>query len=368
MKIEITSRGPARRSVGSIGRLRVLALAVVLVAAACSSTDDEAVEDTTAEETTAEEVTTEETTTEETTTEETTTEETTTEESAGETATGGTDIAAAAELDGLRNALGVQRLVMRNADGVSAASDNGVLRLTDQAPAVFRDFIVHEGQVLDYAGEVVCQEDDLPGGDFVIVNLLVGPEGPVAFMDDRSVLNNLEGTGSVGLPQWRVDCITGDVDEVPTATTVDFSPEITITTTATPGGLVLMTEQGIGDTPLRLTTGSGVVLLEADDLTFDFHLSSDEATLYATTYRGTAAAEPPNGIIAIDVATGEQRWRRDVGGFVWVLPQGLVIEEIELSDGPFDGLGPGRELVLVDPASGADLERFAVTDRVVAIF
>ncbi len=71
-------------------------------------------------------------------------------------------------------------------------------------------------------------------------------------------------------------------------------------------------------------------------------------------------------MLAIEVATGEERWRRDLPGFAWTLGDRVLIEVVEW-DPERPGRSSARELLVVDPSTGADLERIPFNDRVVAL-
>lgn len=74
-----------------------------------------------------------------------------------------------------------------------------------------------------------------------------------------------------------------------------------------------------------MTTQDGTVLIDTAEASYDYVLSPDGQTVYFVTYSGTGAASPPNGVVAVDADTGEERWRLGQGGFVWPLANQLAV-------------------------------------------
>lgn len=278
----------------------------------------------------------------------------------------GNEPAEATEAGALRSFLGADRLVLRVGTDVVASSDQAEFGLDSSFPGVHADHLVDDGTILDFTGQPVCPDFELVG-DYLIVEDVISQGGsPVAIVEDRRTLAIDVGAASTPIPRWRHDCGTGEVTELPSTSSVEWTDETSIVTTTTPGGLTLVTEWGTGDSPARLSTGAGTLLIDTDALAYDYVLAPDEATIYATTYSGTGAASPPDGVIAIDVETGAERWRRDVGGYPWILNDRLVIEEVDLQLSDL-GLFVGREIVIVDPTTGVELDRTATTSRIVGL-
>jgi len=277
----------------------------------------------------------------------------------------GDEPAEATEAGALRSFLGADRLVLRVGTDVVASSEQAEVGLVGSFPGVHADHLVDDGTILDFTGQPVCPDFELVGDYLIIEDVISQGGSPVVIVEDRRTLA-IDVGASTPVPRWRHDCGTGEVAELPSTSSVEWTDETSIVTTTTPGGLTLVTEWGIGDSPARLSTGAGTLLIDTDALAYDYVLAPDEATVYATTYSGTGAASPPDGVIAIDVETGAERWRRDVGGFPWILNDRLVIEEVDLQLSDL-GLFVGREIVIVDPATGAELDRTATTNRIVGL-
>ncbi|MEL6985719.1 MAG: hypothetical protein AAFO29_25045, partial [Actinomycetota bacterium] len=239
--------------------------------------------------------------------------------------------------------------------------------LLDEFPTVRGRYLFDAGVLIDVTGAEVCPDFELLGDFHVIADIEPGTgNAPTVIIEDRRALATDAGSGSASVPRWSFDCATGTTTDLDPTTAVIYLPEGVQVTKALAGGLVLVETWGLGDTPLTLATGAGTVLLSGDDLAYDYELSADQSTLYATAYADTGAASPPAAVLAIDVATGETRWRRDLGGFAWTLGDQVLIEVVEPRP-ETPGRSPGSEIVLVDPATGDDLDRIGFTDRIVGL-
>lgn len=270
--------------------------------------------------------------------------------------------------DELRRWLGADHLVVRRADAPAlATSDDGELELVDPFPTVRGRYLFDGGALIDITGEAACPGFELLG-DFHVIAEVEPTTGdrPSIIVEDRRALATDAGSGSATVPRWRFDCAIGTATDLEPTTEVTYlGDDIQVTRTLT-GGLELAETWGLGDTPLALATGSGTVLLTTEQLVYGYVLSPDQGTIYATAYAGTGAGSPPAEVLAIDVGTGEVRWRRDLGGFVWTLDDRVLIEVVEpRPETPGDP--GGSEVVLVDPATGADLDRIRFTDRIVGL-
>ncbi len=271
------------------------------------------------------------------------------------------------EAEELRAAIGAEWVAVRRGDAVTVATGSATFDLADPYPGIHGDHLVADGAVFDLSGRPVCQDLELLGDFHVVADVATEGELVSVFVEDRWARGSGELTEPVDVPRWRFDCATSETTTVPSTTVVGPAPDGgQIVTTTTGGGLVLVAEWGLGDTPLRLTTGDGTTLLQTDALAYDYVLGPNERTVFATTYAGTGAASPPDGVMAIDVATGAERWRWPAGGFVSVLGDRLVIEEVDT--GKFaDGTFPGREVVVVDPVTGAELDRVPFGSRLAGL-
>ncbi len=264
--------------------------------------------------------------------------------------------------------LGAERLVARQADGtVVARTGQGDLGLATDYPVVRGPYLFDDGILIDFDGQPACRGFELLGDYHVIDDVEPGDAGqPAVIVEDRRALAANLAKGTAPVPRWRYDCDTGTTTDLDPASTVTYQPDAIEVTTTEPSGLTLVSTWGLGDSPLVLATGSGTSLLDGDDLAYDHVLSQDEATIYATAYADTGAASPPVAVLAIEVATGEERWRRDLPGFVWTLGDRVLIEVVDW-DPERPGRSPAREILFVDPATGADLDRMAFSDRLVAL-
>jgi hypothetical protein len=270
--------------------------------------------------------------------------------------------------DELRRLLGARHLVARR-DGapVLVTSDEGQLELTDDFPTVRGRYLFDDGVVIDVTGAEVCPDFRLLGDFQVIADIEPGTgDAPSIIVEDRQALAADLGSGSATVPRWRYDCATGTTTDLDPTIEVTYRADGTQVVKTSIGELVLIETRGLGDTPVALATGSGAVLLRLDQLAYDYELSPDRRTIYATAYDSTAAAASPAAVLAIDVATGETRWRRELVGFAWTLDDRVVIEVIDpRPEAP--GRSPGSEVILVDPATGEDLDRIPFTDRIVSL-
>lgn len=270
--------------------------------------------------------------------------------------------------DELRRWLGAEYLVVRRADAPAlATSDDGELELVDPFPTVKAGYLFDGGALIDITGEAACPGFELLGDFHVIADIEPTPgDWPSIIVEDRRALATDAGSGAATVPRWRFDCATGTATDLDPTTAVLYLSEGQQVTKALASGLVLVETRGPGDTPLALATDAGTVLLQTDQLAYDYELSADQSTLYATAYADTGAASPPAAVLAIDVATGEIRWRRELGGFAWALGDQVLIEVVDpRPEAP--GQSPGSEIVLVDPATGEDLDRIRFTDRIVGL-
>lgn len=270
--------------------------------------------------------------------------------------------------DQLRRWLGAEVLVVRRAGAPAVVtSDGGVLELADPFPTVRGRYLFDDGTLIGVTGEAACPGFELLGDFHVIADIEPTPgDRPSIIVEDRRALATDAGSGSAEVPRWRFDCAIGTTTDLEPTTEVTYLGEGIQVTKTLDSGLELVETWGLGDTPLNLATSSGTTLLDVDQLTYSYELSADQTTIYATAYSDTGAASPPAAVLAVEVATGEVRWRRDVGGFVWILGDRVLIEVVEpRPETPGDP--GGSEIVLVDPATGADLDRIRFTGRIVGL-
>ena len=267
----------------------------------------------------------------------------------------------------LRNVLGAARIVARLGDVVVAVSDDGQIEVPDEYPTAYPDHIVVAGRITDYAGRPVCPGFELPA-ELHIIEIDTVEGSLVLTLEDRRTLwaDGLEG--QVEVPRWAYDCERQETVQLPSTSTVEQRTEAVVERITTSTGLILVAEYGLGDTPLGLTTGTGLVLIDKDETAYDYVLSADTQTIYFTTYSGTGAASPPDGVVAVDVASGAVRWRLDVAGFVKVFGNRLVIEKIDTTMLMDHGTFRRLEILLVDPATGSELNRFPFEGWLIGLF
>ncbi|MGI9614522.1 MAG: hypothetical protein ACR2QO_16550 [Acidimicrobiales bacterium] len=269
----------------------------------------------------------------------------------------------------LRRALGASSVVARTAGVVVASSELGEVELPDDYPGVYRDHLLVDGEIVDNAGRPVCEGFEILG-DFHVVTGIESVDGrAIVTVEDRRLLVFEGGEfESIGIPRWNYDCESDEWTELAPQSNVERRDEATIQTTTTSAGSILIAERGLGDTPLRLTTHEGTVVIDTTAIAYDYVLSVDAKTVYFVTYSGTGAASPPVGVVAVDVATGAERWRLGEGGSVWLHGDRLVIHVVDPTIPPELGVFIGREIVFIDPETGDELDRFPFEGRLLGLF
>ncbi|MEM9565218.1 MAG: hypothetical protein AAGA93_21530 [Actinomycetota bacterium] len=362
------------------GRLVIVVATAALLAAACGSDDDPSAPDETPDAT----VTTSTAQTAETTADDTGSSSSTSTSTGSSTTntsvlqpdstrgTGpdqqapppGADEEAMAEL---RDRLGVTKVVVR-ARGL-LVSDNGSDRfeLPDDFAEVHPAHLVIGVRILDDTGEFVCPEL-VVGDDGVIVDVVRSDSGStVVTMEDRRPLVFDGGAGETPIERWTYDCDSGQRSDLDPAASATWTGDVVFERRIGETGPVLVTEWGLGDTPAVVTTGDGIELIAFDDVAWDHALSPDGATLYYTSFAGTAAAAPPRAVTAVDTTTGVERWTVDLPGFVHVVDDRVIIEVVDASALNDLGWFDTTDLIVVDGATGAVLDEFPFANDLVGI-
>ncbi len=283
---------------------------------------------------------------------------------------GGEDAAATGDpATDLRRRLGATKVVVRTADALISDAGDARFDLPADYATAYPHHLVLGRRILDDAGDAACPDLDLLG-DFTVVADIVsnGGDATVVVVENRRALVEEAGPGLADIDRWGHDCASGETTELEPTATAAWDGDRVIERRLTTSGVVLHSEWGLGDSPLILRTDTGTVLIDGDDLAYDHVVSPDGETIYFTSYAGTGAALPPVAVTAVDSASGEVRWRLDEPGFAFVFGDRVVIQLIDPSGLDDLGLFPGRGIVVLDAATGAELDRFAFDAQLVGLF
>lgn len=268
----------------------------------------------------------------------------------------------------LRLRLGADKVVVwTDDDRLVGVRDDARFELPGDYATAHADHLSIGRRVFDDDGVAVCP--DLQLGEFWVITDVVDDDGStVVFAEDRRFLIFDPGPDGTPLPRRSVRCDTGTVTDLEATATVSWDGETVVERRTIGGGRVVVVEWGLGDTPVLVTNEGGDVLIASEDLAFDHRFSTDGATVYFTTYAGTGAALPPVSVSAVDVDSGQRRWRIDLPGYALPLDDRVVIDVVDTSALDNLGLFPGNEVVVVEAATGTELDRFPFTGRLIGLF